>query len=69
MGHKNKIMKDLSKWIYRILVVLLVVIAIDFNSDWLRSSAPNNTRYMVIDVIIGGVLALLFLFSKIKKRL
>jgi hypothetical protein len=63
------IMKDLSKWIYRIFIVLLIVMAIDLNSDWLRSPKPNSTRYIVMDLIIGGGLVLLFLFSKIKKRL
>lgn len=46
----------------------MVVMAIDFNSDWLRSPAPNNTRYIVVDLIIVGVLALLFFISQIKKR-
>jgi hypothetical protein len=62
-------MKDLSKWIYRICIVLLIVMAIDLNSDWLRSPTPKGTRFIVIDLIIGGLLALLFIFPKIKRRL
>jgi hypothetical protein len=62
-------MKDFGKWIYRILIVLLVVMAIDFNSNWLNAPAPKSSRFIVTDCIIGGLLALLLIFPKIKRRL
>jgi hypothetical protein len=62
-------MKDFGKWIYRILIVLLVVMAIDFNSNWLKSPAPQSSRFIIADLIIGGLLILLLIVPKIKRRL
>ena len=62
-------MKDFGKWIYRILVVLLVVMAIDFNSNWLKYPTPKSSRFIITDLIIGGLLILLLIVPKIKRRL
>ena len=61
-------MKGFGKWTYRILLVLLVVMAIDFNSNWLKSSVPKNSHLFIVDLIVAGLLAALLIFPNIKRR-
>jgi hypothetical protein len=60
-------MKDLGKWIYRILIVLLADMLIDFNCFNRKPSPEQSHHILLANLVLGGLLFLL-LISQIKKR-
>jgi hypothetical protein len=62
-------MKDFVKWLYRIALVLLVIMLIDFNSFWLRSRTGNSQHMIILNIILAGLIIVLLISKKFIRRL
>ncbi len=60
-------MRDSIKWITRILLVLLAVVIIDMNINWLRYSGRRN-QLIITDLILIVMFAVLLIFQKRRRR-
>ena len=61
-------MKDFGKWIYRMIVLLLLILMIDFNCSWLESASGTSRHIAAGNLILGGLIVILLIFPKIKRR-
>jgi hypothetical protein len=62
-------MYDFAKWVYRASILLLVVLLIDFNSNWLKSPSGNKPEVLTPDLILSGLIAVLLMINKFTRRL
>jgi|GEM_PF-6677470 hypothetical protein len=62
-------MKGLGAWTYRITMMLLAVVLIDFNCTNMKATAEKSHYIVLINVVLGGLLFLLLISQIIKKRL
>ncbi|MBN8854050.1 MAG: hypothetical protein BGO55_06650 [Sphingobacteriales bacterium 50-39] len=61
-------MKNIGKWTSSIVIVLLLVLAIDLNSNWRKWPSHGGLPLFAANIILGGLLILFILFSTIKNR-
>jgi hypothetical protein len=61
-------MSDLTKWIYRISLVLLVILLIDFNSHWLRNPPGGNHHILFTNLVLAGLIIILIISKKLIRR-
>jgi len=62
-------MKEFSKWIYRIMVVFLAVLLIDFDCNNMRPSPGKSQHVILTNLILGGLLLFLLIAQIRKSRL
>jgi hypothetical protein len=62
-------MNDFIKWTYRIGLVLLVVLLIDFNSNWRKNPAAGNHHMILINLTLSSLIVILLISKKIIRRL
>lgn len=61
-------MTGFGKWIYRILIMLLAVLLIDFDCTNMRLSPERSHHILLTNLLLGGLLLLLLIFQFKKKR-
>jgi hypothetical protein len=59
----------MGKWTYRILLMLILVIAADVNCNGLMKRPTGATNVLTADLIFIALLVALFLIFKFKRRL
>lgn len=65
-----------GKWLFRIIILLLAIVIIDFNINWPKTHANGSDRLLTTNLILMGLLTgtvllrtVILLFKKRKKRL
>jgi uncharacterized membrane protein YphA (DoxX/SURF4 family) len=61
-------MKGSIKWILWIALVLLIVLAIDFNSYWLKVGEERNRQNITTNLILGGMFVMVAVATIVRKR-
>jgi hypothetical protein len=61
-------MNGQAKWIYRIVVLFLIVMIIDINVNWPRFDPSTHLRMKLADMTLIGALALLLIIGLVIKR-
>ncbi|HEX9510908.1 MAG TPA: hypothetical protein VF939_10510 [Puia sp.] len=62
-------MNDFGKWLYRIVILLLVIILIDFNLNWPKTHANGSGHLLTTNLVLLGLMAGMIVFKKLKRRL
>jgi hypothetical protein len=61
-------MNEQIKWIYRIVVLFLMIMIIDININWRQADPSTKLRLKPIDMLLIGALAFLLLIGWVIKK-
>ena len=61
-------MNEQIKWIYRIVVLFMIIMIIDININWRQADPSAKLRQKPVDMMLIGALAFLLLTGWIIKK-